>query len=60
MVSVLAFYSNDPSLNPCEDHSFFVNILLEKSKNKQMRPRLSNLKKQNRYKNHYLSRWLNG
>ena len=32
VVSVLAFYSDDPSSNPAEVYSFFRNIRLEKNK----------------------------
>ena len=35
MVSVLAFYSNDPSANPAEVCSFCCNIVFEKNENKQ-------------------------
>ena len=35
VVSVFAFYSDDPSSNPAEDFSFFCNIVFEKNKNKQ-------------------------
>ena len=34
VVSVLAFYSNDPSLNPAEAYSFSVKYVFEKN-NKQ-------------------------
>ena len=32
VVSVLAFYSDDPSSNPAEVYSFFRNIRIEKNK----------------------------
>ena len=35
MVSVLAFYSNDPSLIPAEVYNFFCKIVVEKNENKQ-------------------------
>ena len=35
MVSVLAFYSNDPSSNPAEAYSFSVTFVFEKNENKQ-------------------------
>ena len=39
VVSVLAFYSKDPSLYPAEAYSFFCNIVFEKNENKQKRGR---------------------
>ena len=39
VVSVLAFYSDDPSSNHAEAYSFFCNIVFEKNKNKQKRGR---------------------
>ena len=35
MVSVVAFYSDDPSLNPAEAYSFSVKFVFEKNENKQ-------------------------
>ena len=35
VVSVLAFYSDDPSSNPTEAYSFSVKFVFEKNKNKQ-------------------------
>ena len=35
MVSVLAFYSDDPSSNPADAYSFFVKLVFEKIENKQ-------------------------
>ena len=35
VVSVLAFYSNDPSSNPAETYIFSVQLVLEKNENKQ-------------------------
>ena len=35
VVSVLAFYSNDPSLIPAEVYNFFCKIVVEKNENKQ-------------------------
>ena len=34
VVSVLSFFSNDPSLNPADSYSFSVKIVFEKNKNK--------------------------
>ena len=39
VVSLLAFYSNDPSSNPAKVYSFFCNIVFEKNENKQKRGR---------------------
>ena len=36
VVSVLAFYSDDQSSNPADAYSFYVQIVLEKNKNKQI------------------------
>ena len=35
VVSVLAFYFNNPSSNPAEAYSFSVKFVFEKNKNKQ-------------------------
>ena len=35
VVSVLAFYSDDPSLIPAEVYNFFCKIVVEKNENKQ-------------------------
>ena len=35
VVSMLAFYSNDPSSIPAEVYNFFCKIVVEKNKNKQ-------------------------
>ena len=35
MVSVLAFYSDDPSSNPADAYSFSVKIVFDKNENKQ-------------------------
>ena len=35
MVSMLAFYSDDLSLNPAEAYRFFSKMLFEKNENKQ-------------------------
>ena len=35
MVSVLAFYSDDLSLNPADAYSFSVKFVFEKNENKQ-------------------------
>ena len=34
VVSVLAFYSDDPSSNPAEVYNFSVKIVIEKNENK--------------------------
>ena len=47
VVSVFAFYSNDPSSNPAYTYSFSVKFLFEKNKNKQKEAWLDPLKKQN-------------
>jgi len=39
VVSVLAFYSDDPSSNPAEVYNFSVKIFIEKNENKQKRGR---------------------
>ena len=39
MVSVLAFYSDDPRSNPAEVYNFSVKIFIEKNENKQKRGR---------------------
>ena len=47
VVSVLAFYSDDPSSNPAEVYNFSVKIIIEKNENKQKRGRVGPfLKKQ--------------
>ena len=38
MVSVLAFYSDDPSLSPAEAYSFTVKFVFKKTENEQKRP----------------------
>ena len=38
VVSVLAFYFNNPSSNPTEAYSFSAYFVYEKNKNKQKRP----------------------
>ena len=35
VVSVLAFYTDDPSSNPPENYSFSANFVFEKNENKQ-------------------------
>ena len=45
VVSVLAFYSDDPSVNPAEAYSFFCWIYVCKEKNKQNETKLAHLKK---------------
>ena len=40
VVSVFAFYSNDPSSNPAEAYSFSVKFSFEKNKNKQKESRV--------------------
>ena len=39
VVSVLAFYSEDPSSNPAEVYNFSVKIVIETNENKQKRVR---------------------
>ena len=36
VVSVLALYSDDPSSNSAETHSFYVEFVFEKNKNKKI------------------------
>ena len=43
VVSVIAFYSNDRSLNPAEAYNFFCKIVFETNKNKQKRGRVDPL-----------------
>ena len=43
MVSVLAFYSDDPSSNPAEAYRIFCNIVFEKNENKQKEARVGPL-----------------
>ena len=43
VVSLLAYYSDGPSLNPNEAYSFFCNIVFEKNENKQKEARISPL-----------------
>ena len=38
VVSVLAFYSDDPSLNPTEANSFSVKFVFEKNEKNKYRP----------------------
>ena len=40
VVSMLAFYSDDPSSNPADIYSFSVKFVFEKNKNKQKRGRV--------------------
>ena len=40
MVSVLAFYSDDPSSNPADAYSFSVKFVYEKNENKQKEARI--------------------
>ena len=42
MVSVLAFYAADPSLNPADDYSFYSVKLCEKNEKTVKRPGLTN------------------
>ena len=41
VVSMLAFYSDDPSLNPAEAYSFSETLCLKRMKIKQKRPGLA-------------------
>ena len=45
VVSVLAFYSDDPSSNPAEVFNFSVKLLLKRTKINKKRPGLAHLKK---------------
>ena len=45
MVSVLAFYSDDPSSNPAEVYNFSVKLLLKRTKINKKRPGLVHFKK---------------
>ena len=45
VVSVLAFYSDDPSSNPAEVYNFSVKLLLKRMKKKKQRPGLAHFKK---------------
>ena len=42
VVSVLAFYSDDPSSNPAEVYNFSVILLLKRTKINKKRPGLAN------------------
>ena len=44
MVSVLAFYSDDPSSNSAEVYSFSVKFVFEKNENKQKEARVGPFK----------------
>ena len=46
VVSLLAFYSNDPSLNPAKDCSFLCKILFENNENGHKEAGVGPLKKQ--------------
>ena len=46
MVSVLPFYSDDPSSNPAEVFNFSVKLLLKRTKINKKRPELAHLKKE--------------
>ena len=41
VVSVVAYYSDDPSSNPADAYSFSVKFVFKKNENKQKRPRLA-------------------
>ena len=45
MVSVLAFYSDNPSSNPAEVYNFSVKLLLKRTKINKKRPGLAHFKK---------------
>ena len=45
VVSVLAFYSDNPSLNSSEAYSFSVKFVFEKNENKQKEARVGTFKK---------------
>ena len=46
MVSVLSFYSKDPSSNPAEGNNFSVKLYLKRVKINKKRPVLAHLKTQ--------------
>ena len=47
VLSVLAFYSDDPSSNPTEVYNFSVKLLMKRTKINKKRPGLAHLKKIN-------------
>ena len=47
VVSVLAFYSDDPSSNPAEVYNFSVKLLLKRTKINKKRPGLAHFFKKN-------------
>ena len=54
MVSVLAFYSDDPSSIPAEVYNFSVKLLLKRTKINKKRPGLAQFfKKTLLYQNHF-------
>ena len=52
VVSVLAFYSVDPSSNPTVAYSFSVKFVVEKNENKQKEASVGPFKKTNKMKNY--------
>ena len=43
MVSVLAFYSDDPSSNPADAYSFSVKFVYEKNENKRLKTSIAKI-----------------
>ena len=59
MVSVLAFYSDDPSSNPAEVYHFSIKLLLKRANIYKKRPQLAPFKKpfivkENKIKHYFL------
>ena len=55
VVSVLAFYSDNPSSNPADAYSFSVQIVFEKNENKQKEAGVGPFLKKKKEKN--IQRW---
>ena len=57
MVSVLAFYSDNPSSNPADAYSFSVQIVFEKNENKQKEAGVAHFLKKttSKYEGHLIS-----
>ena len=53
VVSMLTFYSDDPSTNPTGAHSFSVKLVFEMNKNKQKKTRIGPF-----FNGQYLDRWI--
>ena len=54
MVSVLAFYSDDPSSIPAEVYNFFCKNIVEKNENKQKEAGVGPFLKKNKKNKHHL------